>query len=218
MVFDDLCGLSRLVRLSPFLSFSSPPVSRRTNVRRLRLAPVREESAIGVAERSQVFKWLPCSFTSARRPKCGWDPGRRGALLPEATAKARPRNDEKKNQRRHLALRSRRERRRKTRESRRQCFNPSRALLRERSRTRTHRRCPRETRRCRNEMFSFVNIAFLSVEQAGYNLAVRVPARSWMRERISSRERLSYISQGTWVKSTCPSNALAVEACIWKRK
>lgn len=51
--------------------------------------------------------------------------------------KRRPRNNQKKNQTcRHLALRSRRcaaprrERRRKTRESRRQCFNPSRALLR----------------------------------------------------------------------------------------
>jgi len=43
---------------------------------------------------------------------------------------SRPRNKEKKNPPacRHLALR--RERRRKTRESRRQCFNPSRALLR----------------------------------------------------------------------------------------
>lgn len=82
-----------------FLSCVMP--TRRTNVRRLRLAPVREESAIGVAGKESSFKWLPCSFTSARRPKCGWDSGRRDALLPEATANARRRlrNKEKKNQR-----------------------------------------------------------------------------------------------------------------------
>lgn len=88
----------------------------------------------------------------------------------------RPRNNEKKNQRRHLALRSRHERRVKV--------DDNALILRvlycaKRSRTRTHRcRCPRKRRRCRNEMFSFANIAFLNVEQAGYNLAARVPGRS----------------------------------------
>lgn len=117
-----------------FLFLSLTLVSHPTNVRRLRLAPVQEESAIGVAGRSQVFKWLPCSFTSARRPKYGWDSGRRAG------------SSSRKRMRRHeadyvtkrktnvssfsITLPRRRERRKKTRESRRQCFNPSRALLR----------------------------------------------------------------------------------------
>lgn len=46
---------SRIIACST-VSFPLSRVSRRTNVRRLRLAPDREESAIGVVERSQVFK------------------------------------------------------------------------------------------------------------------------------------------------------------------
>lgn len=91
---------SQIIAACSTVSFPLSRVSRRTNVRRLRLAPDREESAIGVAGRSQVFKWLPCLFTSARRPKCRWDSGRRVALLlPEAAAnvrKIRLRNNETK--------------------------------------------------------------------------------------------------------------------------
>lgn len=177
----DLYGLSRLVRLS----FSFSLVSRRTNVRRLRLAPVREESAIGVAERSQVFKWLPCSFTSVRRPKCGWDPGRRDALLPEATAKARDgyvTTKRKTKLCRHLALRSCRERRVKV--------DDNALIFRVLYRARDDRRrvvvdiltkggggdvvmrCFRSRRYC------------LLQCRASCDLAARVPDRSWMCERF----------------------------------
>lgn len=47
---------SRIIAACTTISFPLSRVSRRTNVRRLRLAPDREESAIGVAERSRVFK------------------------------------------------------------------------------------------------------------------------------------------------------------------
>lgn len=72
-------------------------------------------------------------ISASRRPKCGWDPGRRAALLPEAIPKDGYVTTRKKEKptRHHSVLRARCAGSEKDAwKSRRQYFNPSCALLR----------------------------------------------------------------------------------------